>query len=337
MNVLRVPYLSPPDRPTPLMTAPDSSLEAAEATFREVLGESLARAAVLLADVHPADAMEWLQDTEEEDRHRVFGALSAEIQAAILEYADEAFTQDLVARLDARHLHEVLEELPSDEAADVLIEADDRIANDALDRMAPETAQELRELLRYEPDTAGGVMATEFVDAKAGQRIGDVVKEVRKEGEDAEADLGVFVLDDARRPVGFISDRALLTHSIHTPVDEVMVEPFVIAVGDDQEVAAQTIAKYSLDSLAVVDADGVMLGVISDEDAADILEDEVSEDFARLTGTGSEGHQTRLPILVRVRQRMPLMGLTVLGGLLSAKVLAMALGSDTVETGSAAA
>lgn len=319
------------------MTAPDSSLEAAETTFREVLGESLARAAVLLADVHPADAMEWLQDTDEEDRHRVFGALSAEIQAAILEYADETFTQDLVARLDARHLHEVLEALPSDEAADVLIEADDRIANDALDRMAPETAQELRDLLRYDPETAGGVMATEFVDAKVGQRIGDVVKVVRKEGEDAEADLGVFVLDDARRPVGFISDRALLTHSIHTPVDEVMVDPFVIPVGDDQEVAAQTVTKYSLDALAVIDPDGVMLGVISAEDAADILEDEVGEDFARLTGTGSEAHQTRLPILVRVRQRMPLMALTVLGGLLSAKVLAYALGSDTSDMSSDAA
>ncbi|QDV04962.1 Magnesium transporter MgtE [Planctomycetes bacterium Poly30] len=313
------------------MTAPDSSLEAAEATFREVLGESLARAAVLLADVHPADATEWLRDTDEEDRHRVFGALSAEIQAGILEYADESFTQDLVARLDARHLRAVLEQLPSDEAADVLIEADDRVANDALDRMAPEMAQELRDLLRYQPDSAGGVMATEFVDASVGQRIGDVVKEVRKEGEDAEADLGVFVLDDAGRPIGFLSDRALLTHSIHTPVDEVMVEPFVISVLDDQEIAAQTIAKYGLDSLAVVDADGAMLGVISAEDAADILEDEVSEDFARLTGTGSEGQQTRLPILVRVRQRMPLMGLTVAGGLLSAKVLALALGSASAH------
>ena len=308
-------------------------LEEAEAAFREVLAESVARAAVLLADVHPADATDWLQDCEEDDRHRLFSAISPEIQAGILEHADEAFTQVLIARLDASHLREVLEELPSDEAADVLIEADDRIANDALAGMAPEQAQDLRELLSYDPDTAGGVMATEFVDATVGQRIGDVVKEVRKEGEDAEADLGVFILDSARRPVGFLPDRALLTNSIHTPVEDVMVEPFVISVTDDQEIAAQTIAKYTLESLAVVDADGVMLGVISSEDAAEILEDEVSEDFARLTGTGSDGQQTRLPVLVRVRQRMPLMGLTVVAGLLSAKVLALALGSDSSESG----
>lgn len=313
------------------MTAPDSSLETAEAAFREVLAESPARAAVLLADVHAADAADWLQDSEAEDRHRVFGLLPAHLQADILEYADEPLTQELVARLGPKDLGEVLEELPSDEAADVLGEADARVVNDALAEVDPETAQDIRTLLRYEPDTAGGAMATEFVVASEGQRIGDVVKEIRKEGEDAEPDLGVFVLDGDGRPVGYISDRALLTHSIHTPVDEVMVEPFLIPVGDDQEEAARTIAKYSLDALAVVDGGGAMLGVISADDAADILEEEVGEDFARLTGTGSEGQQTRLPVLVRVRQRLPLMGLTVLAGLASAKILSMVLGGSAEE------
>ncbi|MEE2941101.1 MAG: magnesium transporter [Planctomycetota bacterium] len=315
------------------MSAPESSLEAAEAAFREVLAESPARAAVLLADVHAADAADWLQDTSDEDRHRVFGLLSANIQADVLEYADETLTQSLVARLGPKDLGEVLEELPSDEAADVLGEADDQVVNDALAEVAPETARDLRALLRYEPDTAGGAMATEFVVAREGQRIGDVVKEVRKEGEDAEADLGVFVLDAAGRPVGYLSDRVLLTHSIHTPVDEVMVAPLLTAVTDDQEEAARTIAKYGLDVLAVVDDAGAMLGVISADDAADILEEEVGEDFALLTGTGSEGQQTRLPVHVRVRQRMPLMGFTVLAGLASAKLLAIVLGSSSEAGG----
>lgn len=315
------------------MSTPESSLEAAEAAFREVLRVSPAQAAVLLADVHAADAADWLQDTDEEDRHRVFGALSPNLQADVLEYADEALTQGLVARLDAKDLGDVLEELPSDEAADVLNEADDRVVNDALAEVAPETARDIRALLSYDPETAGGVMATEFVAASLSQRIGDVVKEIRREGEDAEPDVGVFVLDENSRPIGYLSDRTLLTHPIHTPVEEVMVDPFLIQVGDDQEVAAQMIAKYGLEGLAVINERGGMLGVISADDAADILEEEVSEDFARLTGTGSEGQQTRRPVLVRVRQRMPLMGFTVLAGLASAKILAVALGSS--EAGAA--
>ncbi len=310
------------------MTAPDSSLEAAEAAFREVLAESPARAAVLLVDVHPADATEWLRDTDEEDRHRVFGALSPSVQAEILEYADETLTQSLIARLDAKHLGDVLEELPSDEAADVLVDADARVVNDALDQVSPETAEGLRTLLSHEPDTAGGVMATEFVATSIGQRVGDVVKDVRKVADELEPDLGVFVLDSARRPIGYLSDRALLTNKIHTPVEDVMVDPFIVVADDDQELVAKTVAKYALESIAVVDAEGAMLGVISADDVAEILEEEVSEDFARLTGAGSEGQQTRLPVLVRVRQRMPLMGITVLAGLASAKILAYALGSS---------
>jgi len=308
------------------MTPPEPTIEEAEDAFREALGESVARAAVLLADVHPADAADWLHDTDEDDRHHVFALLSPSVRAEILEHSDEGLTQNLVGRLDARGLGDVLEQLPSDEAADVLGEVDDRVAGDVLDQLPPETAEELRQLLSYEVDSAGGVMATEFVVAHVGERIGDVVKEIRKEGDEAEPDLGVFVLDGEGAPIGYIPDRALLTNSIHTPVEEVMVEPFVVGVADDQEVAAQQIAKYALDALAVVDPDGALLGVISRDDAADILEEEVQEDFGLLTGTGSEGQQTRLPVLKRVRQRMPLMGLTVLGGLASAKILALALG-----------
>ena len=308
------------------MGTTDSNLEAAELAFREALAESLVRAAVLLADVHPADAVEWLLDVEVEDRHRVFALLSSGVQADVLEQCDETLTHSFVARLDAKDLTEVLERLPSDEAADVLAEADDRVAGDALEQLPPDQAEELRQLLTYDPDSAGGAMATEFVAARAGQHIGDVVKEIRKEGEDAEGDLGVFVLDGNGAPIGYISDRALLTHSIHTPLEDVMVDPFAVRVGDDQEVAAQTIAKYGLDVLAVTDDSGTLLGVISRDDATDILEEEVSEDFARLTGTSGEGQQTRRPVLVRVRQRMPLMGLTVLAGLASAKIIYLALG-----------
>ena len=308
------------------MTAPDPSLEAAETAFRDVLAESPARAAVLLVDVHPADAVEWLRDTEDRDRSMVFGALSPTCQASILEHADEALTQELIAPFDARLLTRVLEELPSDEAADVLIEADDRVANDALDRLSPATAASLRTLLSFDPESAGGIMATDFVITQPGERVGDVVKSVRKGAEDIEPDVGVFVLDQQRRPIGYLSDRALLTHTIHSPVEEVMCEPFVVAVDEDQEGVAQLMAKYGLQSVAVVDDAGALLGVISSEDAAAILEEEVDEDIALLVGVGADQQQTRLPVLVRVRQRLPLMGLTVVAGLASAKILAIALG-----------
>ncbi|MCP3915364.1 MAG: magnesium transporter [bacterium] len=292
--------------------------------------DSPARAAGVLGEIHPADAAEWLQDLDDGDAWHVFVELDTGFQAEILEFADEGLINDLAARMSAGDLRSLVEELPSDDAVDLLAEADERVAEDVLDSIPVEDALVLRELSAYPPDTAGGVMKTEFVNIQRGTRVGDAVKEVKKEGEEAEDILGVFILDEEQNPVGFLSDRSLLTHSIHDLVEDVMVEPFTIDANADQEEAANQIQKYSLSALGVVGPDGALVGVISAEDAAEILEEEAREDIQRLVGTTAK-QQTRLPVLVRTRQRMPLMAVTVLGGLVSAKILSYFLGGD--ETG----
>lgn len=292
--------------------------------FQRTLADSLDQAAGLLSSVHPADAAEWLQDIDEDDAWRVFHALETEERAEVLEYADEGLRATLITRLTSSDLKEIVEELPSDEAVDVLAEADDRVAEDVLHSIPSELASDLRELIAYPADSAGGVMGTEFVAVPRNSRIGDIVKVIRKEGEDAEEEVGVFVIDAAGKPIGYVSDRDLLTHSIHTPVEEVMCDPFTIEAKEDQEEAATLISKYTLQALAVVDVDGVLRGVIAADDAQEILESEASEDFMRMVGAAPI-LQTRLPILTRVRQRLPLMFVTVGGGLLSAKIIAIFL------------
>jgi magnesium transporter len=296
--------------------------------FEQALEVSPQRAAGVLAEVHAADAASWLQDVRKEEAWQVFSLLSTEEQADLLEYAEDELAHELVTRMSTQGLREVVEELPSDKAADVLAEADEQVAADVLEAVSKETAEDLRTLISYDPDSAGGVMTTEFVLAQHDARLGDVVKKIKKEGEDSEENLGVFVVDGAGVPVGYISDRDILTHSIHDSVGEVMADPFVIAADEDQEVAASMIAKYALSALAVVNEAGSLVGVISLDAAQEILEEEATEDVHRLVGT-SPTQQTRLPILVRVRQRLPLMGVTVVGGLASARLLGMFMGPGT--------
>ncbi len=295
--------------------------------FFGLLGKSPEQAARVLAEAHSADAAAWLVDVDMEDAWRVFSILEAEVQADILEDAEDELTAELVSQMSSPDLREVVEVLPSDEAADLLVEADDRVVEDVLARMDDEAAEGLRDLIAYDPESAGGIMATEMITVDPGQRLGDVVKEIKKRGDDAEEDLGIFVVDLEKRPVGYISDRDLLTHNIHETVSVVMVDPFVVSAEEDQEEAARIIDRYGLQSLAVVDGEGSLVGVISAEDASEIRTEEADEDIARMVGTGT-GHQTRLPVLTRVRQRMPLMGLTVLGGLVSAKLLAFFTGTS---------
>ena len=294
--------------------------------FRQVLAESPSRAAAAVVEVHPADTAQWLQDVPDEDGWQVFCALSTELRAEVLEYADEALRASFVPRLSAHDLTQLAEELPPDRAVDVLSDADDRVTEDVLEAIPIELAKELRELISYPADSAGGVMTSDFVTVHPGMHVGDAIKEIRQE-DGSEEDIGVFVIDDDERPVGYLSDRALLSTPIHTPVEEVMADPFTIRASEDQEEAATLLAKYNLSALAVVDEAARLVGVISAEDAAEIYESEVDEDILKLVGTApGETQQTRLSIPARVRQRMPLMAVTAAGGLLSAWILEVALG-----------
>lgn len=317
--------------------ATEETTEDPRKVFEALLATSHEQASAWLAQQHPGDAADWLADVDAEDGWIVFSSLDTEAQAELLEFAEDGLKNELVTRMSAGDLRELVEELPSDEAADLLAEADERVAEDALAGMDDESAQELRELASYNPETAGGLMATEIVSIPSGMRVGDAVKAIRKAGDDAQEELGVFVIDKAGCPVGYLADRALLTHPIHDSVEEVMSQAFTLPVEADQEEVVLAIEKYGLQALGVVDAAGVLIGVISEADAAEVIGDEAEEDIARMVGTSPGHQQTRLPILVRVRQRLPLMGLTVLGGLLSAKILSYFVGDAGVHSGEGAA
>ena len=300
--------------------------------LRELLERRREGLADFLESVHPADLAEWLPDLDEEDAWAVFEAASTELQADVLEEADEPLQLLLMRNMDAAHLLELIDELPPDEAVDLLALTDKRTGEEVLRSVEPELEKDLRELASYEADTAGGIMTTEFVSVPPDIQVGDAIKLVRHEAEDANEEFaGVFVVDEEGRPLGFVSDHDLLTHGIHTPIEEVM-ETDVVSVGvdADQEEAANLIHKYSLHNLPVVDEAGSLRGIITADDAHDVLEEEASEDMLRLAGT-SQDQLTRLPILTRVRHRLPLQAVTVLGGLATAWILDQALRQGSEE------
>lgn len=294
--------------------------------FEAQLGTSTTLAAKYLDGVHAADQAEWLLAADPEDAWRVFSELNSEDQAEILEYAEDDLRRTLVDRMSAGDLRHMVEEMPSDEAVDLLAEADTRLAEDVLSSIPADTAQELRELIAYDPDTAGGLMATEFVTVRPDEHIGDAVKAIRKQGEDAEEELDVFVVNGAGQPLGFLPDRVLLSQPIHTPVEEAMVVPITVDAYADKEDVGRLVEKYGLNSLGVVDGAGLLIGVISAEDATEAFAEEAEEDILRLVGAGAASLHGRPSVVRQVRSRLPLMGITVLSGLLSAKILSVFLG-----------
>lgn len=294
--------------------------------LQTLLEHPTAELTTLLSEIHPADLAEWMLDMDSDDCWAVFERLDDEGRGDLLEEAEEELAQELLARISPEQLTEIIEELPSDEGADLLTAVDQPVAERVLSNLDAERASELRELALYPADTAGGLMTVDFVRVEIGSPISDAIKLLKQEGDEVEEGVGIFVTDSIGKPVGYVPIRSLLSHSIHDSVNDAMFEVHSIDVRADQEEAAIHIAKYSLRSLAVVNADGLLLGVITSDDAQEVLEDEASEDMMRLVGTAPVGGgepvlQTRLSVLMRVRYRIPLQAVTVLGGLLTAWIL----------------
>jgi magnesium transporter len=295
--------------------------------FTEGLAGSREELRLFLAGVHPADTAEWLLDLNAEEGWKVLQLLEAEARAEVLAQAEESVSGPLLERMSLTELTEVVEELPADDAVDVLALVEDSVTEQVLQKVDLERAEGLRELASYDPQSAGGMMNSELVTVPRDVRLGDAIKLIKNEGEESEDGQGVFVVDGGARPVGYLSFRQLITHSIHEEVRDVMVQPVSVGIEADQEEAAGLIQHYQLEELAVIDGAGVLVGAISADDAIAVLEDEASEDFLKLVGASAE-QPTRQSIARRVWTRLPLQGVTVLGGLLTAWILDKALGDS---------
>jgi magnesium transporter len=129
-----------------------------------------------LTDVHPADLAEWMQDLSERQAWHVFDSLSVEDRAEVLEHAEDNLREQLLEYLTPRQLGQVVKELPADEVVDILGLTDADVAQQVLRSVNLERAEDLRRLAAYAPDSAGGLMTSEFVVVPVGTRIGDAIK-----------------------------------------------------------------------------------------------------------------------------------------------------------------
>jgi magnesium transporter len=277
-----------PDGPLPQLRdepgAEDSSLlERIRAAVATGDGE---RARALASRMLEEDALALLEDLEPVELSRLFAILGDESLADLLARLDDRDAAAILSRMSAAQAADILEEADPDDAADILEEVADEIARDILVAMEPAEAEELRELLAYPPDTAGGLMTPAFVAVAPNLRADETVVALRQVAEEAETVNYVYVVDADDRLLGVLSLHNLVFSRPETPVGELMIREVVsVPVDADQEVAARIVTERDLLALPVVDADGRLLGIITADDVADVLEAEVTEDIALLGGS----------------------------------------------------
>lgn len=265
----------------------DLTPEHTVARLREALASGDRDSAVLVT--------EWADDA---DAEAIFESLNASETSALFDLVGDEEFADLIERLDDEHAADVLEQIPASHAADVLEELDPDDATDIfselepehsdviLVQMEPEEAQELRELLAYPPDSAGGLMTPAFVSIAPTLRADQAIAALRKVAETAETVNYVYVTDPEDHLLGVLSlHRLVLTNQESLVRDLMFTRPITVQVTADQEDAARLLTDNELLALPVVDGENHILGIITVDDITEVLEREVTEDIERIGGS----------------------------------------------------
>ena len=221
-----------------------------------------------LAELHPADIAEILTDLDTHERATVFRALDAETAAdALAEVEDPRIQSQLLETVSPDQAADILEEMQPDEAADLLGELPQETSSALLHKMEVDEAEDVRELLTYEPDTAGGMMTTDFVAVPSDITVGETLDRLRTVAKEVEAIYYVFAVDGDGRLVGVLNLRQLILAQPEVRLGEIMIhDPARVHHTDSRDNVAEIVEKYDLLALPVVDDGDILVGMITVDD-----------------------------------------------------------------------
>ncbi|ACM05121.1 magnesium transporter [Thermomicrobium roseum] len=227
-----------------------------------------------------------LRELEPFELARLAELLGDETFGEFLAELDPSDAADLLERLSSQEAADVLEAMAPDDAADVFARLDPDEARQILVEMEPLEAQELQELLSYPPETAGGRMTPSYVALLPDVRVDQAIAALRKVAAEVETIYYAYVVDEANHLLGVVSMRDLVLSPPYRTVGEIMTRDIVkVRATADQEEAARLLVEEGLLAIPVVDDEDRLLGIITVDDVADILEREVTEDIERLGGS----------------------------------------------------
>ncbi len=291
-------------------------------TLELVKKKDYKRAALLLSQKHPEDVALILDKLDEEDRVRVFKYLPVELQADVLIRLDDESIDDVLKALSEKDISELVGEMDVDDAVDVLGELSDEERQRVLSYVPPEEREEVKELLRYPENSAGGLMTTEYIAYDADQTVEETLRRLKEEEKPDEVSSIIYVIDKKGRLLGEVYLRDLLRADPKTRLGDIVREVPSVPVDLDQEEVARLFEKYDVFSMPVVDDRGRLIGVITVDDILDVLEEEATEDIHRLSGWG-EAESIYAPTLKMAQKRLPWLLINLVTAFVAASVVAI--------------
>lgn len=261
---------------------------------------------VLLSDLHHADIAEILDELDFEQATYVFKVLDSEKTAEILLELEDDLRENILKRLSAKEIAEELDELETNDAADIIAELSQSKKQEVISEILDvEHAKDIVDLLRYDEDSAGGLMHKELVKVNENWNVFTCIKQMRIQAENISRVHSIYVVDDENKLLGRLSLKDLLTTSSKTPISEVFIRKLNSVNVDTQDVeVARIMQKYDLEAIPVTDELGRLVGRITIDDIVDVIRDEAEKDYQLAAGI-TQDIEVKDSILEITKGRLP--------------------------------
>ena len=278
----------------------------------------------ILAEENPADIAAVLEEFKVRQQIMFFRLLPKEKAAETFVEFDADTQEDIILAFSDTELREVLDELYLDDAVDIIEEMPATIVKRILKNTDPQTRVSINKLLEYPEDSAGSIMTPEFVNLKKNNTVEDAFKRIRRTGVDKETIYTCYVTDESKRLIGVTTVRELLLHDYDDMIEDFMETNLIsVQTHDDREAAVGLFDKYNFLALPVVDMENRLVGIITVDDAMDVLQEENTEDIHKMNAIVhlSEKPYLKIGVLETYRSRIPWLLLLMISATLTGMII----------------
>lgn len=261
----------------------------------------------LLSVINPADLVVYFEAIPKNKQILVFRILPKELAAETFVEMDSDMQMLLISAFSDKEIHDILAELFVDDAVDIIEEMPASVAKRILKQADAQTRRDINQILAYHEDSAGSVMTTEYFDLKKDMSVADAFSRIRKIGLDRETIYTCYVTDSRRKLIGVVTAKDLLLARPDQLIDEIMEENVIsVMTSDDKEIVIQLFDKYDMLALPVVDAENRLIGIITVDDAIDVMQEETTEDIEKMAAiTPTDKTYLKTGVFETVKARIP--------------------------------
>lgn len=269
----------------------------------------------MISKTHPADLAALFRSLTDAERETLFNSITdSSYKAEFLTELDRSILLDLLKNMSPNVVLELIKEMAVNDQADIIEQLPEEISSKILELMGKTESEDLEELLKYPPDTAGGIMVPLSFKMKEDNTVQDAINILQGQ-QNLEMVFYIYVVDENDKLCGVLPLRQLLTVAPLTKLKHIMTTKVVsVHPETDQEEVARIISRYNLLALPVVDSDNVLLGIVTVDDIIDVIREEATEDFLQMAGVGKDREILLKPTFEATKIRFPWLLATFIGG-----------------------